>query len=173
MDRSSRVAGSHEDRAGIAIPRKFARNGGPLSVELRSVGEFRHLNFSVPIPLTGAARTTTWGPGGGVGSQEGRLENGVLGADSVQKHRDEAPRIGKAIPNRNIVLNLHRRHLSASQRGCLATETLPMMEAEAEALEFRRDSGRGKLFRFGGLGSGRHGLMIARAVSRHHCGKGG
>ena len=66
-------------------------------------------------------------------SQEGRLEIGVWGADSAQKHRDEAPRIGKAIPNRNIVLNLRRRHLAASQQGCLATEILPMLEAEAKA----------------------------------------
>ena len=68
-----------------------------------------------------------------MGSQAGRLEIGVWGADSAPKHRDGAPRIGKAIPNRNIVLNLHRRHLSASQRGCFATETLTMLEAEAKA----------------------------------------
>ena len=73
-----------------------------------------------------------------MGSQAGRLEIGVWGADSAQKHRDEAPRIGKAIPNRNIVLNLRRRHLAASQQGCLATEILPMLEAEAKARQVRK-----------------------------------
>ena len=37
-----------------------------------------------------------------------------------------------------LSLNLHRRHLNPSQRACLATEILPMLEAEAKARQATR-----------------------------------
>ena len=73
-----------------------------------------------------------------MGSQASRLEFGVWGADSAPKHRNEAPRIGKAIPNRNIVLNLHRRHLTASQRGCIAIDVEAQFAAEAKVRQVRK-----------------------------------